>query len=416
MPIPFAEPLEPRMQLAAHGLSATYFNNSDFGGTTFSRVDREVDFAWPDHARPAKPIGGTTFAVRWSGLVRPRNTETVTFSVRANDGARLWVNGQLLVNAWQAGAVAERSGSIALEGGKLYDLRLEHFTGRRVASVKLAWRSATVSKRVVPSNRLFAYDTRAAVIGDYGKTNDGAHATSDTVHHWAPDYVVTVGDNNYDNGGADTIDANIGQFYHDFIGSYAGRFGAGSSTNRFFPSLGNHDWDMTGASPYLNYFALPGNERYYEFVKGSVHCFAIDSDAREPDGTSSTSTQAQWLQQRLAASTSPFNVVYFHHPPFSSGGTHGSTAYMQWPFKQWGADVVLTGHDHNYERLEVGGLTYVVDGSGSETRPMGSTVAGSVFRNASDTGALLVQANDLAMTFQYELRDGSVIDAFSISN
>jgi hypothetical protein len=282
--------------------------------------------------------------------------------------------------------------------------------------VKLAWQSATVSRRVVPSNRLFAYDTRAAVIGDYGKTNVGAQATSKTVHHWAPDYVLTVGDNNYDNGAASTIDPNIGQFYHDFIGNYAGSFGDGPSTNRFFPSLGNHDWDTTGAAPYLSYFTLPGNERYYEFVRGSVHFFAIDSDTREPDGTGSSSTQAQWLQQRLAASTSPFNVVYFHHPPYSSGGLHGSTAYMQWPFKQWGADVVLSGHDHDYERLDVGGLTYVVNGSGAETRPMGSTVAGSVFRNASDTVALLLQANDLAMTFQYELRDGSVIEAFSITH
>ena len=161
--------------------------------------------------------------------------------------------------------------------------------------------------------------------------------------------------------------------------------------------------------------ALPGNERYYDFARGPIHFFVVDSDDHEPDGNSSTSTQGQWLQQQLAASTALYNVVYFHHPPFSSGGTHGSTAGMQWPFKQWGADLVLSGHDHNYERLAEGGLTYLVDGSGAETRPMGSTVAGSVFRDASNTGALLIQANDLAMTFEYELASGAVIDSFTIA-
>ena len=89
----------------------------------------------------------------------------------------------------------------------------------------------------------------------------------------------------------------------------------------------------------------------------------IDSDSREPDGVTSTSKQAQWLQGALAASTSEFNVVMFHHPAYSSG-PHGGTTSMRWPFKQWGADVVLNGHDHIYERLNLDGLPYFVDGVG----------------------------------------------------
>src|SRR6185503_14372551 len=100
---------------------------------------------------------------------------------------------------------------------------------------------------------------------------------------------------------------------------------------------------------------LPGNERYYDFVQGSIHFFALDSDEREPDGTSASSKQGQWLKNALANSTSPFNIVYFHHAPYSSG-SEGSSTHMQWPFKDWGADLVLVGHSHNYERLSIGGM------------------------------------------------------------
>jgi hypothetical protein len=65
--------------------------------------------------------------------------------------------------------------------------------------------------------------------------------------------------------------------------------------NQFFPTLGNHDWYTPGAQPYLDYFHLPGNERYYDFVWGPVHFFAIDSDENEPDGVNQSSVQAKWL-------------------------------------------------------------------------------------------------------------------------
>src|SRR3954470_12738895 len=119
---------------------------------------------------------------------------------------------------------------------------------------------------------------RFAVIGDYGWVGQTALDVSNLVRSWNPDFVITTGDNNYDNGAASTIDPNIGQYYHDFIFPYTGSYGPGAAYNKFFPALGNHDWVTAGATPYLNYFSLPNNERYYDFMWGPVHLYSIDSD------------------------------------------------------------------------------------------------------------------------------------------
>ena len=159
---------------------------------------------------------------------------------------------------------------------------------------------------------------------------------------------------------------------------------------------------------------MPGNERYYDIVRGSIHFFFIDSDPHEPDGTDADSKQAGWLRGKLAASSSPFNVVIFHHPPYSSG-SEGSSEWMRWPFAQWGVDLVLNGHSHEYERLSIGGLPCVVNGAGGDPLPLTEIVSGSIVRKTGVAGALLVQANELAMTLQYQTRDGRVVDTLTIS-
>ena len=258
---------------------------------------------------------------------------------------------------------------------------------------------------------------RFAAIGDYGKAGPAEAAVADLVKSWNPDFIITTGDNNYPSGEATSIDQNIGQYYHEFIHPYVGSYGAGAGSNRFFPSLGNHDWDSSGALPYRDYFTLPGNERYYDFLWGPVHFFVLDSDSREPDGRTSSSTQALWLQTRLASSTSPWNLVYFHHAPYSSGIQHGSTPVMRWPFQAWGADVVLSGHDHLYERIVLNDFPYFVDGLGGGTIYGFTTpVPGSEVRYNGDYGALLVETSPSYMTFQFITVTGTVIDSYTLSS
>ena len=257
--------------------------------------------------------------------------------------------------------------------------------------------------------------TKFAVIGDYGKASTNELNVSNLVKGWNPDLVITVGDNNYEYGEASTIDTNIGLYYSDFIYPYYGIYGTGDTVNRFFPSMGNHDWYTTGAAPYLSYFTLPGNERYYDFVRGNVHFFAIDSDPNEPDGRDSSSVQAQWLKAGLAASSSRYNVVYFHHPPYSSSSYHGSEVIMQWPFREWGATIVLAGHDHTYERLYKDGFTYVVNGLGGKNiYAFGTPLPESVVRYNNNYGAMQVNSFHDSIVFKFITVTPTVRDYFKL--
>ncbi len=259
--------------------------------------------------------------------------------------------------------------------------------------------------------------SRYAVIGDFGVDTLASGEVASLVHRLEPDLVLTVGDNNCPEGGADTIDPNVGQYYHDFIFPYSGVYGEGSTVNRFYPTLGNHDWKRENISPYLEYFSLPGNERYYEFIQGPVHFFALDSEEYEPDGSTATSRQADWLQERLAAAKEPWKIVYFHDPPYSSCTQHGSTRSMQWLFAEWGATAVISGHDHGYERLQIDGIPYFVNGLGGDhIYQFADPLPESQVRYNSDHGAMLVTATDRSISFQMYSVAGTLIDEYSLDS
>jgi tartrate-resistant acid phosphatase type 5 len=255
---------------------------------------------------------------------------------------------------------------------------------------------------------------RFAVIGDFGVASEAEAQVAELVRAEKPAFVITTGDNNYPDGSAETIDANIGRFYHDFIHPYAGKFGPGAPENRFFPSLGNHDWYTPGAKPYLDYFTLPGNERYYDFVRGDVHFFAVDSDEQEPDGIEATSKQAAWLEGALRSSKAAWQIVYMHHPPYSSS-RHGSSVKLRWPYSRWGADLVLAGHDHTYERVEQEGIVYVVNGLGGNRQySFRSPIPGSVVRYNARHGAQFVEASKSVLVSRFSNVARETVDEFSL--
>ncbi|MDF2437916.1 MAG: hypothetical protein K0Q95_2292 [Bacteroidota bacterium] len=256
-----------------------------------------------------------------------------------------------------------------------------------------------------------------AIIGDYGSNSTNEAAVANLVKSWQPEYILTVGDNNYPNGAESTIDANIGKYYHDYIYPYMGAYGSSASTNKFFPSSGNHDYVTSGAVPYYNYFTLPGNERYYDFVKGDVHFYAINSNPQEPDGTSATSAQALWLKNKLAASVSKWDIVYFHHAPYCSDSVHMNSAlYMNWPFQAWGADAVIAGHAHIYERIIKNGFPYIVNGLGGQSKYgiFPNPVEGSVVRYSENYGAMKVDVKTDSLRFRFYNISNTLIDDYSL--
>ncbi len=231
---------------------------------------------------------------------------------------------------------------------------------------------------------------RFAVFGDFGDTNlNGEKAVSAMVHNWNVDFVLTVGDNTY---APQTLDAAIGQQYHDYIGNYQGAYGAGSAINRFFPALGNHEYDDGNLTNYLNYFSLPDNERYYDYQVGPVHFFALNSNKQDPDGRSATSVQAQWMHSTLDASNASFNVAYFHHTAYNPSG---STATMQWPYEPWGVNAVFAGHEHNYYRENRDD-----NGDGLQL-PYTTTGLGGSGRDVPNVGASLVTITDQGMLLEF---------------
>jgi glucuronoarabinoxylan endo-1,4-beta-xylanase len=136
------------------GLTGQYFNNQDFTGTTQTRVDPNVNFEWGT-AAPVSGFGVDTFSVRWTGEVETQFGGTYTFYTTSDDGIRLWVNGQQIINNWTNHGPTENSGTITLAAGQRYSLQLEYYEAGQGATAKLSWSHASQAKQIIPQARLY---------------------------------------------------------------------------------------------------------------------------------------------------------------------------------------------------------------------------------------------------------------------
>jgi hypothetical protein len=141
-------------------LTGDYYIGKNFETFALTRVDAGIDFTW--FGAPAAGVPTDHFSVRWTGQVIPQFTQTYTFITSADDGVRLWVNGQLLVDNWQDQGVTERQGTIELTAGVPAEIRLEFYDFEWGAIVKLEWQSAGQPRQVIPAARLSAGNGRPA--------------------------------------------------------------------------------------------------------------------------------------------------------------------------------------------------------------------------------------------------------------
>jgi len=248
-----------------------------------------------------------------------------------------------------------------------------------------------------------------AVLGDFGTGSKEQYqlaAIMTRVHDQYPFNLVTlVGDNLY--GSERPQD-----FKKKFEDPYKPLLDAGV---KFYASLGNHDDPQEQRNYKL--FNMDG-KRYYTFKpdgKQSVRFFALESSYLQPE-------QVAWFEQELKDSNSDWKIPYFHHPPYSSGERHGSDPQIRTAleplFLKYNVSVVLTGHDHFYERTKPQkGIVYFVVGSGGQLRKgnidtrTGLTASG----NDRDQSFMIAEINGDEMWFNAISRQGQVFDSGSIT-
>jgi hypothetical protein len=136
------------------GLRAEYFDDQFLTEFTLSRVDPVVDFSWGEGS-PDPDIGINTFSVRWSGEVQATHTGTHTFTTYTDDGVRLWVGGQLLVDRWIDQSPEEHYGTVDLVAGGRYEVIMEYFENGGGAVAELHWEAPGLAREIVPTSQLW---------------------------------------------------------------------------------------------------------------------------------------------------------------------------------------------------------------------------------------------------------------------
>lgn len=249
-----------------------------------------------------------------------------------------------------------------------------------------------------------------AHVGNIARGDANESAVAALVNGFSPLAVVVSGVNS----DANDYDTVVGKDYHLYIAPYGGVHGAGADSNKFWPTPGDSDWSFDSLASYFRFFtALPSPQRYYDVCLGLIHFFFIDSSASEPDGNTETSVQAEWLKTKLLLSTAPWKVVVMADAPYSSVSQN---ADLRWPFKAWGADIILSG-PAAYERIIKDSLTYIVNGEGGQ-QTAGSTtqISGSQFLDSGGQfGAGRLTVTETTLLYEFLNLSAAVIDSVTLT-
>jgi hypothetical protein len=217
--------------------------------------------------------------------------------------------------------------------------------------------------------------------------------------------VFTLGDNAYENGSVP-----------EFANCYGPSWGRHKA--RTMPAVGNHEYQTTGASGYFGYFGAAAGEPdkgYYSYDRGQWHIISLNSMCENVGGCGATSPMVTWLKQDLAANPAACTLAYFHHPLFNSGAEHGNDPKMR---PSWdalyaaGAEVVLSGHEHTYERFAPqtpagaadtaqGIREFVVGTGGASHYPFGTIQPNSQVRNSDAYGVLKLTLHSGSYEWQF---------------
>jgi 3',5'-cyclic AMP phosphodiesterase CpdA len=242
---------------------------------------------------------------------------------------------------------------------------------------------------------------RILVFGDSGRGSKEQYELAklmDTYHQAIPfDTALMVGDNIYGPDGPADMKKKFEDAYRPLIDKGV----------KFYAALGNHD------TPNQRFYALfnMNGEDFYRLEKNGVSFYALNSNYLDK-------RQLDWFTAQLASDPNGWRIAYFHHPPFSSGGRHGSDPDVRQVlhplFVRSGIDVVFTGHDHFYERIKPqDGITYFVSGAAGKIRrgdvKDNSPITAAFFD--TDLSFMLIEITGDEMYFQVIARDGRTVDS-----
>jgi len=245
---------------------------------------------------------------------------------------------------------------------------------------------------------------RFAVIGDTGSGTAKQKDVGDMMvqyHALFPfEFVLMMGDNMYGGEAPADFEKKFAEPYKVLLDGKV----------KFYATLGNHDQALQ-----VNYenFNMKGKE-YYRFKKGNVSFYSLNSNYMEKK-------QVKWLEDELAADTSEWKICFFHHPPYSSAKKHGSDGQLREVvepiFLKYGVSVVLTGHDHVYERIKPQkGIYYFVSGAGGKLRTGDISETSDLTEKSYDRDLhfMLFEVDGNQMYFQAISRTGETIDSGAI--
>jgi hypothetical protein len=243
-------------------------------------------------------------------------------------------------------------------------------------------------------------NVRFLVIGDTGTGSDQQHELAKIMLRYRQafpfEFILMMGDNMYGSEKATDYKRKFEDVYRPLLDQKV----------KFYAALGNHD---ESNQRFYEFFNMEGQE-YYRFKKGNVSFYALNSNYMDKK-------QVDWLKDKLATDTATWKIAFFHHPPYSSGGKHGSDTKLREIveplFLQHGVNVVLAGHEHFYERIKPQkGIYYFISGSGGKLRKgdvkKGSSLTAKAYDK--DMSFMLVEIDDQQMHFQVISRTGETVD------
>jgi acid phosphatase type 7 len=359
-------------------------------------------------------------------------------SLTAPTAASGRVSGSTTVTALAVASVtvSPSTASVTIEGTKQLTAVARDASGNTLSGLTLTWTSSNPAVATVSSTGLVkgvALGSATVTAATGGKSGSAAIAVVPAVLVGAGDIatcysigdegtaalldkiagtVITVGDNAYPDGTA-----------LNYTLCYAPSWGRHKLRTR--PSPGNHEYHQLGAVAYFDYFGAAAGARgkgYYSYDLGSWHVVALNSNI----DASSTSAQVAWLKADLAAHPAKCTLAYWHHPRFSSG-LHGNSTKMQpvWQaLYNAGADVVVSAHDHLYERFApqtpTGGADatrgireFVVGTGGASLRSFSTPKPNSQFRYNGSHGVLKLELGATSYRWSFIAVGGTVKDSGS---